>query len=108
MTSPAVDGRKLYRVNVRLANLRGVNVALTCRRVETRGAWHFEGPASIVFPERWHAHPACRIESHTRAYVDTPQGISGALYFEPHDSHDEWPMTAADFLRSLADQDAAA
>lgn len=93
----APDGR-LFRV---LVDIPGV-ARLEGRRNEYRGGWSYErGSAKVRFPEEWHGHQYCTISTHTRAWVDTEQGISGAIYFTPHDEQEAWPLTASQFLASL-------
>jgi hypothetical protein len=93
----APDGR-LFRVCVE----GPAGVYIHARRVEYRGDWHYEGPARIVFPDWWHAAIAdhANIGAHTRGYVDTPQGLSGVVYFQPHGEQTEFPSPAT-FLRML-------
>lgn len=93
-------GGRLYRLSV--AGPSGA--AVYARRKEARGDWHFEsGTARPVFPEWWHGAicEVANIGSHTRAYVDTPQGVSGAIYFEPHTEQDAFPLTPSQLLRLL-------
>ncbi len=95
MTAP--DGR-LFKVSVDVPHL----VSIHARRREFRGGWSYErGTAKLQFPEAWHGHEHCRINENSRAQVDTDQGISGAVYFSPHDEQSAWPMSASEFLASL-------
>lgn len=97
----ARDGR-IYKVTVPAP----VGVQLTARRRNKLGDWYFERPASIVFPEAaWRTALAgldLGVSVHTRAYIDTPQGLSGALYFELH-AHDQtdYPHSPAAILAAL-------
>jgi hypothetical protein len=92
-------GGKLFKVSV---DVGGIGVRLSARRKETHGDWYFErGSARVSFPEAWHSHPLCGISQHTRGYVDTEKGISGALYFQPHNEQSEWTMKASEFIASL-------
>lgn len=83
-------------------------VYLTARRREFPGGWRYEsGSARIGFPESWHSinlesgECVALLES-PRAYVDTEQGISGALYWAPvaHEQN-EFPLTPAQMLAIL-------
>lgn len=95
MTAP--DGR-LFKVLIDLPGIVGIGA----RRHEYRGGWSYErGSATLRFPPAWHSHPHCTVNENSRAYVDTEQGLSGAIYFTPHDEQSAWPMTASEFLAGL-------
>lgn len=97
-------GGRVFKVSV-----PGPSRALvTARRKEIHGTWYYErGTARLSFPESWHAvrtadgESVAGISQHSRAYVDTEQGISGAIYFEPYTEQDAFPLTPAGMLRVL-------
>lgn len=81
---------------------------LTARRKKTGDSWYYEpGTASVTFPEAWHSlcvddQPTLGISHLTRAYRDTEQGLSGAIYFElMRHEQTELPLTPAGILRLL-------
>lgn len=83
-------------------------VYVHAHRVETHGDWHFErGSAKLRYPDGWHAvtdsslTPIAQVSIHSRAYVDTEKGISGAIYFTPFLDHADFPMTGSQFLAAL-------
>ena len=66
---------------------------LRAERIDYPGGWHFKhGSARLVYPKSW---PSVALNS--GAYVDTEQGMSGALYFDEHDS----AVTGATFCALL-------
>jgi len=90
---------EMYRVSI---DLPGGVVGLCATRKEFRGGWHYErGTAKLRFPQSWHGLTHCTISQHTRAYVDTEQGLSGSIYFMPHDEQSNWPLSASEFLTEL-------
>lgn len=83
-------------------------VGISGTRTEFPGGWRYKsGSARIHFPESWHSinlesgECVAQLES-PRAYVDTEQGISGALYWAPvaHEQN-EFPLTPAQMLAIL-------
>jgi hypothetical protein len=95
----APDGRA-FHVYIGLGSRH--NIGLTAKRLEFRGGWHYaRGSAGLRFPKEWHGLEHCTISEHTRAWVDTDQGISGVIYFAPHGEQSAWPLTASAFLASL-------
>lgn len=94
----------IYKVTVPAPWTAGI----TARRIKTRGNWYYEhGTARLLYPEAWHAirtadgTSIAGISHLSRAYVDTEQGISGALYFELYTEQDACPLTPAQFLAVL-------
>lgn len=84
------------------------SVGIHARRVETLGDWHYErGSGRLRYPEAWHSvhdadgQPVTQICAHSRAYVDTEKGVSGAIYFTPFLDQVDFPMTGAQFLAAL-------
>jgi len=84
-------------------------VHVDAKRVQYFGGWHYDRSrgAQLRYPPSWetleHAgEPVAQREAHSRAYVDTEQGCSGVIYWEPiaHDQ-DAFPMTASQFLAAL-------
>ncbi len=99
----APDGRRFF-VNL---DTPTIPVGVFAQRKEYIGGWYYErGTAKTHFPKQWHSHPHCKIGTVQQA-VDTEQGISGAVFFEPHNDQLDWPMTASEFLQSLIDLAAA-
>lgn len=97
-------GDRVYKVTVRAP----LQVHLSCRRVETPGNWHFEGPCTVQFPKEWHAIYAqdgtecvANISTHTRGFRDTDKGISGAVYWTPNVEQAEFLLTPAQMLAQL-------
>ena len=92
-------GQRLYRIR-----LDGGHIATVgARQIRRMGGWHFEpNTATVRFPEDWHSLPDATIHQATRGYVDTEQGLSGAIYFAPHGQQCDWPLKASDFLGQLA------
>lgn len=84
----APDGN-VYRVSIN-APLRA---HISCRRVEYFGNWKFEGPASLDAPKEWPIHP------HSRAFKDTEQGVSGAVYFHADKAHKTASAALAELLK---------
>lgn len=83
-------------------------IGMHATRKNIRGGWYYErGTAKLRYPEAWHSvHDASgnlvsQICVHSRAYVDTEHGISGAIYFTPFLDQSDFPMTAAEFLKAL-------
>ena len=94
----------IYKVSVPAPRTMGI----TARRIETRGNWYFEhGTARLRYPEAWHAvrtadeTSIAGISHLSRAYVDTEQGISGALYFELYTEQTACPLSPSQFLAAL-------
>lgn len=84
-------------------------VSLSAQRMEIRGDWYYKrGSAQLRYPTEWASiqltdgTPILGINPRSRAYVDTEQGISGALYFEllTHEQ-DEFPLSPAALLVKL-------
>lgn len=81
---------------------------LTASRTEFPGGWSYKsGTAKIQFPENWHSLADVGGEivamlASPRAYVDTEQGLSGALYWNPvaHEQED-FPLSPAQLLAIL-------
>lgn len=97
-------GGRIYLVKVAAPPTGGVYA----RRVETRGSWYYErGTARLLIPDAWHAiriesgEAVAGISSGSGAWVDTEQGISGAIYFEPYTEQREFPCTPAELLAIL-------
>lgn len=81
---------------------------ITAQRVEPRGTWYYKhGTARLIFPDAWHAirtadgNAVAGIAAQSRAYVDTEQGISGAIYFDVYTEQSDFPLTPAAILRQL-------
>lgn len=97
-----IDG-KIFKVSVDIP----LPVRLSCRRVEFPGGWRFDGPAQLHFPQHWHdihdknGQSVAQIDKNTRAFRDTDQGISGAMYWAPTGTQDDFPMTPAQFLAAI-------
>lgn len=97
-------GGRVFRVAVKLPPV----TAPWADRVEYKGGWNFRrGTGRLRRPENWHhieyqGQVVAQLERHTGAQVDTEQGVSGQIYWEPvaHEQ-DEFPMTAADILAEL-------
>lgn len=77
-------------------------------RNEFRGGWNYKpGSAKLKFPDKWHSIEdltdtvVANVSAHTRAYVDTEQGISGSIYFTPLTEQDKFPLTPSQMLRIL-------
>lgn len=87
-------------------------VRVSAERVKYPGGWRYErGTGKLHYPDGWHSitdeqgQPIAQVSVHSRAYVDTEQGISGAIYFSPFLDHADFPLTPAQFYRRLeADQ----
>jgi hypothetical protein len=95
----APDGRKFF-IHVDTPNVR---VSVHARRVEHLGGWYYErGSARTGYPPQWESHPACKIGT-VQQSVDTEQGLSGAVFFEPREDHGAWSLPASEFLQSLID-----
>lgn len=99
-------GDRLYKVSVPMP--AGI-AAVTARRVETRGDWHYDrGSARLSFPSAWHAigpddgEKVAGLAAQSRAYVDTDQGISGAIYFEPYTEQETFPLAPSALLELLS------
>lgn len=95
-------GGKLFKITVEAP----VAVHLSCRRVEYHGGWSFDGPATVHFPESWrtlsaNGEPVAKISPHTKAFRDTEQGISGAIYWSPTTDQKAFPLTPAAMLAQL-------
>ena len=95
------EGR-VYRVRVPGPS----SASITARRKEPRGTWYYEhGTARLLYPESWHGigpidgDNVIGIAAQSRAFVDTEQGISGAIYFDPF--VDPFPFTPAQILSWL-------
>jgi hypothetical protein len=82
------------------------SVRVTARRKEIKGGWYYEhGSARLDYPQGWHGFGAANdgehvagLNTHTRAYRDTDQSLSGVVYFEPFTDHADFPMTPAQLL----------
>jgi hypothetical protein len=94
MTAP--DGQ-LFQICVEVPRVAMVHA----HRVEYHGGWRFEGPARLHFPERWQTRADVTVSPHSRGFVDTEQGVSGAVYFLPRVPQEEWRVPASEFLASL-------
>lgn len=79
------------------------------RRHETRGSWYYEhSTARLIYPADVETIQTAEGESiaqraaFSRAYVETEQGLSGVLYWEPI-AHEQlaFPLTPAAFLALL-------
>lgn len=93
----APDGRN-FRVQVAIRPI----ATIYATQHEYKGGWHYErGTARLHFPEEWHSLTHATIHQDSRAWVDTEQGISGAIYFAPHGEQTAWPIKASEFLREL-------
>lgn len=95
---------RIYQVTVAAPRAVGVYA----RRVESRGSWRYErGTARLIIPDAWHAirtesgEAVAGVSSGSGAWVDTEQGISGAIYFEPYTEQREFPLTPAELLAIL-------
>lgn len=93
---------KVYKVKVKAP----LATRLSCRRVEYRGGWRFDGPATLCFPDAWHAiysgdECVANISQHSRAYRDTEQGLSGAIYWQPLTEQSAFPLSPSQFLAQL-------
>lgn len=79
------------------------------RRVDFKGGWRYERSSGYVwYPLAWKSvapaddeTPLTQVCRHSRGYVDTEQGLSGAIYFTPLMHHPDFPLTAGQFLRRL-------
>jgi len=98
-------GEETFRVCVK-APLRA---HLSCRRVEYRGGWRFDGACTVEFPKAWHeihgqdddAQCVAHISARTAGYRDTDQGITGVIYWQPLTEQSEFPLTPSQFLAQL-------
>lgn len=93
----------------------GILVSVTAQRVEPRGTWYYKrGTARLNFPPDLHElfhdeQPVAQREGHSFATVDTEQGLSGALYWEPI-THEQsaFPMSNAAMLAEIMRRAASA
>ncbi len=97
------DGR-IYLVTVPAPS----TACLYARRIERLGDWSYEsGSARLRYPDEWHAirqpngDSVAGISQLSRAYRDTEQGLSGAIYFEPYTEQEAFPLTPSALLRVL-------
>jgi hypothetical protein len=82
--------------------------SLAARRIEYRGGWRLDRTSGqLSHPDRWHeirtpdGEPVAQKAASSHAVVDTEQGMSGAMYWEPNTDHADFPMTPADMLAYL-------
>lgn len=84
---------------------------ISAKRIEPLGTWYYErGTARLHFPQEWHdcmrteaGETVATIAKDSRAWVDTEQGISGNIYFEPYTEQAEFPLTPSAMLRILGE-----
>ena len=96
---------RVFRVAI---TLPGLACHVWARRKEFRGGWSYErGTARITHPEHWHTlqteqgESVARLHVKTGAQVDTEQGISAQVYWEPLTEQDDFPWSACDMLRRI-------
>lgn len=98
------DGNTYY-VHI---SANGLPCHIHARRYEYRGGWNYErGTARLAYPPAWETlehdgQPIAQRHARSGAQVDTGQGISGQLYWEPiaHEQAD-FPLSAAGMLSLL-------
>lgn len=98
------DGN-VYRVSV---DLPRIACTISAEKKEPRGTWYYvRGTARLHYPEKWLAlshdgEHVAHINAHSQASVDTEQGLSGAIYWEPtvHDQAD-FPLLASEIIEQL-------
>jgi hypothetical protein len=101
MTAP---NGKVYYVHVDI----NLPVRVSARRKDTMGSWHYErGTARIVQPDNWITlfmgdEPIAQRSVMSYAVVDTEQGISATIYWEPNDEQEDFPLTASGMLEILS------
>ena len=83
--------------------------SIHARRRERPGDWWYEsGTGKLHFPQSWHdalraedGQSVATVAAQSRAYVDTQQGLSGAIYFAPHVEQAAFPLTPSAMLAIL-------
>ena len=82
---------------------------LSAKRVCLLGDWHFDrATARLHYPDGWHSvfvgqTVVAAVSARSGAHVDTPQGMSGAVYFDLYAEQEGDPRcpTPAQLLRAI-------
>jgi len=100
-------GGRLLRVSVDLPRV----VTVSADRVEPRGTWYYKrGTGRMHHPQHWHAinlpsgTTIAQKAARSHVTVDTEQGISAAIYWEPCGEQDAWSLKASEFVALLLAQ----